>query len=124
MKNRIITKGITTFLLISIITSCFVLTASLQPTKASTADSTLADTLNNIINNVDWSIGNSWTSNWAMILANKNYDAFDAAISQDIARGDYVDALYVARLADLSGYSSDTIIADTQNCTSANIHVW
>jgi hypothetical protein len=114
LKNRIITKGITTILLISIITSCFVLAASFQPAKALTTDSTLADTLNSTINNVDWSIGNSWTSNWAMILANKDYTAFDAAISQDIARGNYVDALYVARLADLNGYSSDTIIADTK----------
>ena len=111
MKNRILTKGITAILLLSIITTCFILTASFQPTKALITDSTLADTLNNIINNVDWSIGNSWTSNWAMILANKGPSAFDAAISHDISRGDYVDALYVARLADLNSYTSDTITA-------------
>ena len=113
MKKTIVTKGITTILLISIITSCFVLTASIQPAKALTTDN-LANTLNSVINNVDWTIGDSWTSNWAMILANKDYSAFDAAISRDINGGDYVDALYVARLADLNSYSSDTIIADTK----------
>jgi hypothetical protein len=113
LKKIIVTKGITTILLISIITSCFFLTASFQPAKALTTD-TLADTLNSIINNVDWTIGDSWTSNWAMILASKDYSAFDAAISRDINGGDYVDALYVARLADLNSYSSDTIIADTK----------
>ena len=75
---------------------------------------TLAETLNSVITNVNWTYGNSWTSNWAMILAGKEESAFDEAITSDIGRGDYVDALYVARLAELSGYSSETIWNATQ----------
>jgi hypothetical protein len=78
------------------------------------ADSTLADTLNTIINNVNWLYGNSWTTNWAMILGGQNNAAFDYAITQDNLRGDYIDALYVARLAKLNNYASNIITTETQ----------
>jgi hypothetical protein len=113
-------------------------TASFQETTALTTltvDSTLADTLNTIITNVDWLYGNSWTSNWAMILGGQDETAFDNAITQDILRGDYIDALYVARLAELNGIYSTTITEATQTalqqiamCGSlpitANAHVY
>ena len=70
---------------------------------------TLAETLNSVMSNVNWEYGDSWTSNWAVILAGRGESAFDEAITADIGRGDYLDALYVARLAELSGYSSQTI---------------
>jgi hypothetical protein len=75
---------------------------------------TLADTLYSVINNVNWGSADSWTSTWGTILANMNLSAFDSAISQDISSGNYLDALYVARLADLSGYNSTTISESTQ----------
>ena len=90
-------------------------TAAFQETVAAlTVDSTLADTLNTIITNVDWLYGNSWTSNWAVILGGQDEIAFDNAITQDILRGDYVDALYVARLAELNNIYSTTITDATQ----------
>ena len=89
-------------------------TADFQwPTSALTVDSTLADNLNTIINNVNWQYGNSWTSNWAMILGGASGAAFDTAITNDVGRGDYVDALYVARLAKLNNYESTTITEKT-----------
>ncbi len=87
---------------------------TVQPTNAQVAGTTLSQTLNTIIGNVDWTAGNSWTSNWAIILDNQPDTAFDDAIVKDIARGDYLDALYVARIAELSGYSSETISQNTQ----------
>jgi hypothetical protein len=85
-----------------------------QTAKASS--STLADALNATINNVNWNAADSWTSNWAIILAGQGNGAFDNAISADVNGGNYIDALYVARLAQLSGYSSDII---TQNTITA-----
>jgi hypothetical protein len=79
--------------------------STLQAVRAYSYPSTLADTLNLVIGNVDWDFGNSWTTNWAMILADGGNSAFDQAITADIGRGDYVDALYVARVAELNGYS-------------------
>ncbi len=100
------------FLVILFLTSiCPVLLV--QPADAAVTG-TLADNLNNIISNINWNAGNSWTTNWAIILANKETTAFDNAMTQDISRGDYIDALYVARLAQLSGYSSDIITQGTQ----------
>lgn len=87
---------------------------SLKSAAVVTPGSTLADTLNYVINNVNWSDSDSWTSTWGIILASLSNSSFDSAISQDISISNYVDALYVARLADLSGYSSATISASAQ----------
>ena len=76
---------------------------------AQTQYSTLADALNATINNVNWSSADSWTSMWGAILAGLNPSAFDNAMNQDIANGNWNDALFVARLADISGYSSSII---------------
>ncbi len=81
--------------------------------RASAATSTLADSLNSVINNVNWAGADSWTSLWGQILANQGSSTFDNAISNDVNSGNYADALYVARLADLNSYSSQTI----QSCT-------
>ena len=100
-------------------------TAAFQETTltALTVDSTLADTLNTIITNVDWLYGNSWTSNWAMILGGQDNTAFDNAITQDIERGDYIDALYVARLAELNNYDSAHNSSSHPNRAPTNCHV-
>jgi hypothetical protein len=120
LKNGITSKVILAILLLCIITTCLTL-PTFQTAKALTTESTLADTLNNIINNVDWNYGNSWTSNWAIILANQGYTAFDNAITQDINRGDYIDALYVARLAELNNYTSNTITTATQTALQQSL---
>ena len=99
-------------LVLSIFTLSQCTTTSFRLASAQTA--TLAETLNLVINNVNWTYGNSWTSNWAMILASRGEDVFDEAITADVDRGDFVDALYVARLAELEGYQSETIINATQ----------
>jgi hypothetical protein len=98
LKNGITSKVILAILLLCIITTCLTL-PTFQTAKALTTESTLADTLNNIINNVDWNYGNSWTSNWAIILANQGYTAFDNAITQDINRGDYIDAQHYNKVS-------------------------
>ena len=76
---------------------------------AQTQYSTLAQALNATIYNVNWNTADSWTSTWGIILDGKSLSAFDNAMSQDLARGNYNDALFVARLAQISGYTSSTI---------------
>ncbi len=75
--------------------------------------STLADALNATINNVNWGAADSWTSTWGIILGGQSLSAFDNAMSQDLASANYNDALFVARLANISGYSSTTLSAGT-----------
>ena len=80
---------------------------------AQTQYPTLADALNSTINNVNWGAADSWTSTWGIILGGQSLSAFDNAISQDIASGNYNDALFVVRLAQISGYSSQAISSGT-----------
>ena len=81
--------------------------------NAQTQYSTLAQALNATINNVNWNTADSWTSTWGIILSGKSLSAFDNAMSQDLASGNYNDALFVARLAQISGYTSPTISSGT-----------
>lgn len=113
-NNKTASKILLSFLLLSILITCIPAGSGKKPVIPPPIESTLAETLNDIINNVDWEIRNSWTTNWAIILANQNNDVFDKAITDDVNRGDYIDALYVARLAELNGYSSDTISEATK----------
>ena len=83
-------------------------------TSAVAPDPILADTLNSVINNVTWSTTDSWTAEWAPILAGQNGSALDAAITQDVNQGNYADALYVARIADINNYTSSTLTSQTQ----------
>jgi hypothetical protein len=115
MRIKITSKVLVSILILSILITCIAAGFAIKPAEAATSNSTLAETLNNIINNVDWTYGNSWTTNWAIILANQPNTAFENAATQDVGRGDYLDALYVARLADLNGYTSDTISQVTQS---------
>jgi hypothetical protein len=101
-------------IIISILAITFVFSGFSTQSVGAVGSGTLAQTLNTVINNVNWNAGDSWTSNWAIILANQGNTAFDNAISQDVASGNYLDALYVARLAQLSGYSSDTVTQNTK----------
>ena len=80
---------------------------------AQTQYSTLADALNATINNVNWTAADSWTSTWGIMLDGQSLSVFDNAISQDIASGNYNDALFVARLAQINGYSSQAISSGT-----------
>jgi hypothetical protein len=106
MENRITVWIVISIAIIGLALPTFTL-------KTSAATSTLADSLNSVINNVNWTSADSWTSLWGQTLGNQGPSAFDNAINSDFSSSNYVDALYVARLADLNGYSSQTI----QNCT-------
>ncbi len=96
-----------------VLSLAFIYVGVLTP-RANAQSGTLADAINSTVNYVDWSVGDSWTTNWAVILANQGPAAFDNAMAQDINRGDNVDALYVARLAQLSSYSSDVLSQGTR----------
>jgi fibronectin type 3 domain-containing protein len=95
--------------ILMVATIVVVLSVSLFTVEASAADVTLADTLNKTITNVNWADSNPLTATWGIILANKNMTALDDAINQSIAKSNYVNALHIARLAELNQYSSTSI---------------
>jgi len=113
-KIVVIVLALTVFvLLFSSLTSGTVTSPKSFPNTA-TSDPILADTLNSVINNVTWSNADSWTAEWAPILTGQNGSALDAAITQDVNAGNYADALYVARIADINNYTSPTLTSETQ----------
>jgi hypothetical protein len=114
MQIKIAPKVLVSILILSVFITCVDSGFAIKLAVAGISNSTLAETLNNVINNVDWTFGDSWTTNWGIILANQATTAFDNAATQDVGRGDYLDALYVARLAELNSYASDTISQVTQ----------
>ena len=69
MKRKGALEVLSSVLLLCISAACIVPRAAIQSVEAATADLTLAESLNSIINNVDWTYRNSWTANWATILA-------------------------------------------------------
>ncbi len=115
MNKKVLSTILLICLSVPIISSSFVI----QPTNAATTG-TLADNINDVISNANLNADNSWKTNWAIILANQQQTAFDSAITQDIEKQDYLDALFVARLAELSGYTS-TFISDATKTALENI---
>jgi hypothetical protein len=88
---------------------------SIQLANSATTYSSLSDALNATISNINLgSAPDSWTSTWGTILSSQSMSAFDSAMTQDINNGNYNDALFVARLASISGYSSATLTSGTQ----------
>lgn len=101
-------------LCVILVLTVFAASLSSLAETTSGASSTLAETLGQVINNVNWSVADSWTSTWGIIFTKQGLTSFDDAISQDINSNNYVDALYIARLADLNGYTSQTISEGTR----------
>lgn len=91
-----------------------ILAVSIWSIEANAQSPTLADTLNYIINNVNWTDASPFTSTWSIILANQNMSAFDQAINQYIVEEDYINALYVSRLAELNEHNSTAISEGTR----------
>lgn len=108
-------KVIVRMLLASIIfVLCVSSFASIPFVHSATQYSTLSDAMNATINNINLASADSWTSTWGTILTGQSLSAFDNAMTQDINNGNYNDALFVARLASISGYTSPIITLGTQ----------
>lgn len=98
----------------SVLLIFLILAISLCTIEAKAQSPTLAETINYIINNVNWTDASPFTSTWSIILANQNMSAFDEAINQHIAKGNYINALYISRLAELNEHNSTAISEGTQ----------
>ena len=76
-------------------------------------DETLAQAISRITSNVNQGSYDSWLAVYNQILSVDNCSAFDYAISDDISKGNYLDALLLAELAELNNYTSPLLV----NCT-------
>ena len=90
---------------------------------------TLADAINNVLSNIQTT--DAWTCVYNQIFGLQNQSAFDTAITQALSQNDYQDVIFIARLAELNGYTSttinDSVIVALQNfpmCGSLPITCW
>ena len=90
---------------------------------------TLADAINNVVSNIQAT--DAWTAVYNQIFDLQNQSAFDTAITQALNQNNYQDVIFIARLAEINGYSSiiinDSIIMALQNfpmCGSLPLTCW
>jgi hypothetical protein len=79
---------------------------------------TLAETINNVVSNIqDWS--SPWTVLYGQIFSQTNQSIYDMAILQALNQSDYTDVIFIARFAEINGYTSaiinDSVISALQN---------
>ena len=90
---------------------------SFQPVHAQ-SNQTLAETINNVTNNIqNWD--SPWTVLYGQIFSQTNQSVYDTAITQALNQNDYTDVIFIARLAEINGYTSqiinDSIVYALQN---------
>ena len=84
---------------------------------------TLANTINNVVGHVE-TTDTPWAVTYSQIFGLKNASVFDSAIQTALIQNDYQNVVFVARLAELNGYSSQTI-SDSFSCSiRKNAYVW
>jgi hypothetical protein len=69
---------------------------------------TLADIINNVLLNIR-ETNSSWNVIYGQVFGLENRSVFVEAISQALGQNDYQDVIFIARLAELNNYSSQTI---------------
>jgi hypothetical protein len=120
-------KKTSIILLIALLCSPFYL--NLQVVHAD-EPATLADAINNVLSNIQ-TTDSPWEVIYGQVFGLQNQTVFDDAILQALNQSDYQDVIFIARLAELNGYTStainDSVIVALQNfpmCGSLPITCW
>lgn len=79
----------------------------IQPVHAQT-EMTLAETINAVLNQIQ-ETNSSWNVIYDQIFCRQNASVYDTAITQALNAADYQDVVFIARLAELNNYASQTI---------------
>lgn len=76
---------------------------------------TLAETIHNVMGNINpYSYSSSWVALYSQIFGLCNQSIFDEAAQQSLKLKDYPSVIFIARLAELNNYTSQTL-NDTRN---------
>ncbi len=83
---------------------------ALQPAKAQETPPTptLAETINTVLSNIS-ETNSYWNTVYDQIFCRQNATVFDSAINQAVNAGDYDDAVFIARLAEINNYTSQAL---------------
>jgi len=79
---------------------------------------TLADAINNVLSNIQ-TTDSPWSVVYSQVFGLRNQSVFDDAILSALSQNNYQDVIFIARLAEINGYTSitinDSIITALQN---------
>jgi hypothetical protein len=102
-------------LLVALLCSPFYL--NLQVAHAE-EEPTLADAINNVLSNIQ-TTDSPWSVVYSQVFGLRNQSVFDDAILSALSQNNYQDVIFIARLAEINGYTSitinDSIITALQN---------
>jgi hypothetical protein len=96
-----------TVFLVFLVSGSFVGSLSAQNSDVSQS-MTLADTINAVLSDVKVS-DSSWNVIYDQIFCRQDVTVFDSAIVQALNSADYKEVIFIARLAELNDYTSQTI---------------
>jgi hypothetical protein len=108
-------KIVTLMFVIVILSQCWTIQVQSQ-------QQTLAETINNVVRNIQkWY--SPWTVLYGQVFSQTNQSSFDNAVLQALSHSDYLDVIFIARLAEINGYSStvisNSVITALQNISKA-----
>lgn len=110
MKRTALALTLILALLLSTIVGVHFGTAQNEPT--------LAESINNVVSNIqDWNT--PWTATYGQIFGLTNQSAYDTTTLQALNQNDSLNVIFIARLAELNGYSSkiinDSVVSTLKN---------
>jgi hypothetical protein len=102
---RGLAEGLTLFLVLLLAFQLAEL--QIQPVHAQT-EITLAETINAVLHKIQ-ETNSSWNVVYDQVFCRQNASVYDNAITQALDAADYQDVVFIARLAELNSYASQTI---------------
>jgi hypothetical protein len=101
-------KSFSLFLILILATSTY---AALSPSSVKAQNQpTLAETIHNVLSNINpYSYSSSWVALYSQIFGLCNQSTFDEAAQQSLNLKDYPSVIFIARLAELNNYTSQTL---------------
>jgi archaellin len=101
-------KNLSILLLVALLASSVFL--CMQGARAQQQPQTLADTINQVVSNINLAnVSPQWGCVYSQIFGLANDSVFDTLIQEAVNQSDWQDAVWVATLAELNGYSSQII---------------
>jgi hypothetical protein len=113
-SKRIVASSI----LVMFVASSFIVLYKIPSANADDANPILTDAINSVLSGIQ-TTDSPWSVIYSQVFGLQNQSVFDDAILQALNASDYLDVIFIARLAEINGYSStiinDSVITALQN---------
>ena len=110
-------RKISIVLLIVLLSSPFYL--NIQAVHAEETEPALASAINNALSNIQNTVS-PWSVTYGQVFGLRNQSVFDDAILKALSQSDYLNVIFIARLAEINGYSSPVINNSVRTVLQSN----